>query len=512
MEKQVYLFSEGSKELKDLLGNKGANLAEMYNLGLPVPFGFTIAANVSNSYKGNSNQLDSGLQDQIKQGINSLQHYTQKNFGSTINPLLLSVRSGASVSMPGMMDTVLNIGLNDSNAIIADNKQQNNRFLLDSYRRLIMMFGNIVKGVNRELFEDELTKIKAQNGFKNDSQLTADSLLKLVNVYKQIYLNQTGENFPQNVYDQLMQTVLAVFKSWGNPRAVLYRKLNNIDNNFGTAVNVQEMVFGNLNKKSGTGVAFSRNPINGKNIVLGEYLNEAQGEDVVAGLRTPDPLSVLKQSNESAYNTIFAMLKQLELHYKDMQEIEFTIENGKLYLLQTRSGKRTDLATVTIAKDLLSENVITEQEYNNRVSKELVQSLKVQTFSEHQNLQDAYLGSGLGACPGAVSGVIAMSKQKAVEYANQNINCILVRNETNPEDLEGMVASVGILTALGGLTSHASVVARSMNKCCVVGCSDLKINLLNNSVEFNGTVLKQGDYISLDGTTGKVYKGKLDVS
>ncbi len=511
MTKYVYFFgdgrSEGKADMKNLLGGKGANLAEMSNLGIPVPPGFTITTEVCTLYYANNKNWPEGLKEQIEEAISKVEAATGKKFGDSKNPLLFSVRSGARVSMPGMMDTVLNLGLNDET--VKGLEGENARFIYDSYRRFIQMYGDVVRGVDHDLFEEAIEKAKQKAGAKNDADLTADQLKELVEEYKEIYKKGTGEDFPQDPWTQLEGSINAVFNSWNNERAIRYRQLNNIPGDWGTAVNVQTMVFGNLNDNSGTGVAFTRNPATGENVFYGEYLMRAQGEDVVAGIRTPHPIADLKEEMPEIYAELEAIYHKLEQHYRDMQDIEFTIENGKLYMLQTRSGKRTAAAAVRIAVEMVEEGLIDEKTAILRVAPEQLDQLLHPMIDP--NFKGKPITKGLPASPGAAVGRVVFTAQEAEEWAEKGEKVILVRVETSPEDIGGMASAQGILTARGGMTSHAAVVARGMGKCCVSGAGDVKVDFAKKLFKVGDTVVKEGDWISLNGTTGEVFLGQADL-
>ena len=508
MNKYVYSFNEGSKEMKSLLGGKGANLAEMTKIGLPVPFGFTISTDACNKYYQDGETISQDIIDEIFEKMQELEAVTDKQFGSNQKPLLVSVRSGAVFSMPGMMDTVLNLGLNDDtiNGLIAITG--NERFAYDSYRRFIQMFADVVIGIEKEKFDKIFDGKKEERGCKLDLDLTCEDLKEITKEYKKLYLSETGNEFPQDPKIQLIETVKAVFRSWNNDRAVLYRKLNDISSNLGTAVNVQSMVFGNTGESSGTGVAFTRNPATGENKLYGEFLINAQGEDVVAGIRTPQPISEMAEAFPEIYNNFKRIAELLEKHYKDMQDMEFTIENNKLYMLQTRNGKRTAQAAVKIAVDMEEEGLIDKQTAIMRIEPEQIDQLLHPRFDDDALESAKKLTKGLPASPGAATGKIYFTTSD-VETASLSEKVILVRQETSPEDLAGMVAAEGILTSRGGMTSHAAVVARGMGKCCVAGCKDAIVDEFSKTVTIGDIVLKEGDYISLDGSTGMVYEGKL---
>ena len=506
--KYVYDFNEGNKDMKSLLGGKGANLAEMTNIGLPVPSGFTITTEACNIFYKNNLILNDELEKEIFDHIKILENTTNKKFGDYTNPLLVSVRSGSPISMPGMMDSILNIGLND---LIVENYSKtvdNPRFIYDSYRRLISMFSEVVKKIPKSVFDNIFDEVK--NNKTLDTELTIEELKQIVNLYKETYKSYIGLEFPQNPYIQLIETVKSVFLSWNNERAITYRKLNNISNNLGTAVNVQMMVYGNINNNCGTGVAFTRNPANGENKLFGEFLMNAQGEDIVAGIRTPNSIDKLKEVSEDCYLELLNIAKKLENHYKDMQDMEFTIENGKLYMLQTRNGKRTGISAIKIAIDMIKEGILTEEEALLKVEPNLLEQLLHPTFNE-QLLKKAYIiTKGLPASPGCACGKVYFSTKKLQEAKeNGEKELILVRIETSPEDIDGMNIANGILTVRGGMTSHAAVVARGMGKCCVSGCSELIVNESDLTLTVKDKTIKEGDYISIDGTTGNVYFEKI---
>ena len=508
--KYVYLFSEGNSNMRELLGGKGANLAEMTNLGLPVPGGFTITTEACNNYYDNNEEVSDEIKKQIYDGLGKIEKLSGKVLGDKNNPLLLSVRSGARASMPGMMDTILNLGINDE--VVQTLAVKNRRFAFDSYRRFIQMYSDVVKEIPKKLFEEAIDTKKYQRGLKLDTDMDANDLEDLVKVFKGIYKEQTGEDFPQNSREQLLDSVKAVFKSWNNPRAITYRRLNDIPSNWGTAVNVQTMVFGNMGDDCGTGVAFSRNPATGENKVFGEFLMNAQGEDVVAGVRTPSEIAILKDVDEKSYNEFIGYAKKLEEHYKDMQDMEFTIEHGKLYILQTRNGKRTANAALKIAVDMEAEGLITKEEAILKVEPKQLEQLLHPNFDANKLEKAKVIAKGLPASPGAGTGKIVFSAAKAQELAAAGEKeLVLVRLETSPEDIEGMIVCNGVLTIRGGMTSHAAVVARGMGTCCIAGCGELTINENDNSfVTANGEVFREGDYISLDGSTGMVYGEKVE--
>ena len=507
--KYVYLFKEGNASMRNLLGGKGANLAEMTNLGVPVPQGFTVTTEACNKYYEDGKVIEDSIIKEIENSMKELEKETGKEFGSTTNPLLVSVRSGARVSMPGMMDTILNLGLNDISVEAMAKLTNNPRFAYDSYRRFIQMFSDVVMGIEKRLFEDKIDEIKEEKGVSFDTELDTNDLKKLVSQYKEIYRKEKGEKFPQNPKDQLIEAITAVFRSWNNPRAIVYRRLNDIPGEWGTAVNVQQMVFGNKGETSGTGVVFSRNPANGTREIYGEYLMNAQGEDVVAGIRTPLPIKKLEEQNLKIYKEFTDIVNTLENHYKDMQDMEITIEEGKLYFLQTRNGKRTAQAALKIAVDLVEEGMLTKEEAILKVEPKQLDTLLHPTFYNEDLKRAKAIAKGLPASPGAACGKIAFTAEEAKERAAKGEQVVLVRLETSPEDIEGMIASQGILTVRGGMTSHAAVVARGMGTCCVAGCGELKVNEEAKTVEVNGKVYTDNDFISIDGTTGNIYGEKI---
>ncbi|MDD7794518.1 pyruvate, phosphate dikinase [Clostridium sp. 'White wine YQ'] len=507
--KYVYLFSEGDASMKNLLGGKGANLAEMTKIGIPVPQGFTVTTEACNKYYEDGRVIAKEVIDQIEEKMNELEKISGKEFGSIDNPLLVSVRSGARASMPGMMDTILNLGLNDETVETMAKLTNNVRFAYDSYRRFIQMFSDVVMGVEKRMFEDLIDEMKEENNVHYDTELTAENLKELVKRYKALYKKEKGTDFPQEPKAQLIEAVTAVFRSWDNPRAIVYRRLNDIPSAWGTAVNVQEMVFGNKGETSGTGVAFSRNPSTGENLIYGEYLMNAQGEDVVAGIRTPRPISELNDQNAEIYTQFENIVNTLEDHYRDMQDMEFTIEEGKLYFLQTRNGKRTAQAALKIAVDLVEEGVLSKEEAILKVEPKQLDSLLHPNFDEKELKSTDAIAKGLPASPGAACGKIAFTAEEAKERAEKGEKVVLVRLETSPEDIEGMIAAEGILTVRGGMTSHAAVVARGMGTCCVAGCGALKVNEAARTVEVEGKVLTSEDWISIDGSTGNIYPTAL---
>ena len=508
--KYVYSFNEGNKDMKSLLGGKGANLAEMTKIGLPVPPGFTISTEACNDYYVSNKTIKPEIIEQIESKLAQLESELGKELGSTENPLLVSVRSGAVISMPGMMDTILNLGLNDNTVVGLAKATENERFAYDSYRRFIQMFSDVAMEVPKYKFESVLDRYKETNGFKFDTELTTDHLKAIVEEFKAIYKKEVKEDFPQEPKKQLMLAVEAVFRSWNNPRAIVYRKLNDIPNNLGTAVNVQSMVFGNMGDNSGTGVAFTRDPATGENKLLGEYLINAQGEDVVAGIRTPQKIATLENIMPDIYKQFVETADKLEKHYRDMQDIEFTIERGKLFLLQTRNGKRTAKSAINVAVDLVQEGLITKEEAIMRIEPNQLDQLLHPKFEDKSLKEAEVLAKGLPASPGAASGKIYFSAEDVVEASKDGTETILIRQETSPEDIEGMVSAQGILTARGGMTSHAAVVARGMGKCCVAGCGEIKVSEVAKTLEVGDLVLKEGDYISLDGSTGVVYLGNVN--
>ncbi len=506
--KRIYFFEEGSAKMKDLLGGKGANLAEMTRIGLPVPPGFTITTEVCREYYAAGGKFPEGLEEEIVEAMHKLEEKAGAKFGDPENPLLVSVRSGAPVSMPGMMDTILNLGLNDETVKGLAKLTNNERFAYDAYRRFIMMFSDVVRGVPRHLFEEALEKIKEKYGAKTDADVPAEGMKELAEISKKIYEDYLGEPFPQDVWKQLMMAVDAVFRSWNNERAILYRKINNIPDDMGTAVNVVKMVFGNMGNDSATGVAFTRNPSTGEKELYGEYLINAQGEDVVAGIRTPKPVKELANEIPQAYEELVRVAEILEKHYRDMQDMEFTIEKGKLYMLQTRTGKRTAAAAVKIAVDMVKEGLITKEEAVLRVTPEQLETLLHKRIDP--KAPKKVIAKGLPASPGAATGKVIFDTEEAAELGGKGEKVILVRPETTPEDLKGMVASQGILTSRGGMTSHAAVVARGMGKPAVVGCEDISIDLEKEIFTTkDGKVYKKGDIITIDGSTGEVIEGEV---
>ena len=503
--KYVYLFKEGNANMRNLLGGKGANLAQMTSLGMPVPQGFVVTTEACTRYYKDNETLAGDIRLQILKALSKTEKITGQTLGDPKNPLLLSVRSGARASMPGMMDSVLNLGINDEVAEGLAQISGNKKFAYDSYRRFIQMFSNVVKSADMSLFEEALHNAKKNAKVEKDMDLSEQQLFDLVKEYKAIYKKLFKQDFPQQPIEQLFEAVNAVFRSWNNERAIFYRKINNIPAEWGTAVNVQQMVFGNKGETSGTGVAFSRNPVNGTNEIFGEYLMNAQGEDVVSGVRTPSSMKELEQENPAVYAQLVKIFKKLENYYKDMQDIEFTIENGKLYMLQCRNGKRTAPAALKIAIDMVNEGLISKKEALLQIDPKTLDGLLHPTFNSNELKKHKPIATGLAASPGAGSGVIALTKDKVLELKKKNIKSILVRSETSPEDIEGMSASEGVLTATGGMTSHAAVVARGMGICCVAGCSALTVDAKNKCIKINGKTIKEGEEIAIDGTTGNVY-------
>ncbi|WP_456436053.1 pyruvate, phosphate dikinase [Thermovibrio ammonificans] len=525
--KMVYYFgggkAEGSADMKMLLGGKGANLAEMTNLGLPVPPGITITTEVCKDYYKLGKQFPEGMWDEVLEGLRKIEKEMGKKFGDKENPLLVSVRSGAPVSMPGMMDTILNLGLNDETVEGLAKSTNNERFAWDSYRRFIQMFGNVVMGIPHEKFEEVLEEKKREVGAKQDVDLSAEDLKDVVKRYKELVKRETGREFPQDPYEQLKMAIKAVFDSWNNPRAIKYREINKIPEDYGTAVNIVAMVFGNMGETSGTGVAFTRNPSTGENEFYGEYLKNAQGEDVVAGIRTPQPLTKAQKTSQEqtsleeefpeVYKELLKIRDILEKHYREMQDIEFTIENGRLWMLQTRTGKRTAKAAVKIAVDMVKEGLISKEEAILRVDPSLIDQLLHPMLDEEDRkrakAEGRLIAKGLPAAPGAVSGKVVFTADEAVELAEKGEKVILVRHETSPEDIHGMHAAEGILTARGGMTSHAAVVARGMGKTCIVGAESIHVDYDREEFRVGDVVVKKGEVITIDGSTGEVFHGEL---
>ena len=510
MAKWVYLFTEGNADMRNLLGGKGANLAEMTNLGLPIPQGFTVTTEACTEYYNSGKNITDEIKTQIFDALKILEEKQGKKFGDTKDPLLVSVRSGARASMPGMMDTILNLGLNDEAVEGFAAKTGNPRFAYDSYRRFIQMFSDVVMEVPKSFFEKIIDEVKEAKGVKYDTELTTDDLKELVVRFKKVYKDaMNGEEFPQEPKVQLMEAVKAVFRSWDNPRAIVYRRMNDIPGDWGTAVNVQAMVFGNMGDTSGTGVAFTRNPSTGEKGIYGEYLINAQGEDVVAGVRTPQPITQLEKDLPECYKQFMELAMKLENHYRDMQDMEFTIQEGKLYFLQTRNGKRTAPAAIKIACDLVDEGKITPEEAVLRIEAKSLDQLLHPTFDQAALKAGKVIGEALPASPGAAAGKVYFTAEEAKEAGQRGERVILVRLETSPEDIEGMHASEGILTVRGGMTSHAAVVARGMGTACVSGCGDINIDEEGKVFTLGGETIKEGDYISLDGSTGKIYLGDI---
>ena len=506
--KWVYLFSEGDADMRNLLGGKGANLAEMTKIGLPVPQGFTVTTEACIEYL-KDNKLTYEIIGQINSRMSALEEISGKKFGDKKNPLLVSVRSGARISMPGMMDTILNLGLNDETVIGLAEKTENERFAYDSYRRFIQMFGDVVQEIDKNKFENVLDEVKEREGLQIDTQLTTKHLQEIVERFKEIVVSETGKPFPQDPNVQLLMAVEAVFRSWNNPRAFVYRDMNDIPHDIGTAVNVQSMVFGNMGDDSGTGVAFTRNPATGENVLFGEFLVNAQGEDVVAGIRTPREIAELHKIMPLVFNQFKDTAELLEKHYKDMQDMEFTVEKGQLYMLQTRNGKRTAAAALKIAVDMVKEGLISKEDAVMRVEPLSLDQLLHPTFDEASQKEAVVLAKALPASPGAATGRVYFTAEEAKVAAENGEEVILVRKETSPEDIEGMYAANGILTSRGGMTSHAAVVARGMGKCCVAGCEVAKVNEEEKFFRVGDVYVREGDYISLDGTAGEVYQGSI---
>jgi len=505
--KYCYLFSEGNADMRELLGGKGANLAEMTNIGLPVPQGFTITTEACTQYYEDGRQINDEIQSQINEYIVKMEEITGKKFGDKENPLLVSVRSGARASMPGMMDTILNLGLNEDVVEVIANKSGNARWAWDCYRRFIQMYSDVVMEVGKKYFEELIDKMKAERGVTYDVELTADDLKELASQFKTEYKEKIGQDFPTDPKEQLMGAVKAVFRSWDNPRANVYRRDNDIPYSWGTAVNVQSMAFGNMGDDCGTGVAFTRDPATGEKKLMGEFLINAQGEDVVAGVRTPMPIAKMAEEFPEAFTQFQDVCKLLENHYRDMQDMEFTVENKKLYMLQTRNGKRTAQAALKIACDLVDEGMRTEQEAVAMIDPRNLDTLLHPQFDTKELKKATPMGKGLGASPGAACGKIVFTADDAVAWAEKGEKVVLVRLETSPEDITGMKASQGILTVRGGMTSHAAVVARGMGTCCVSGCGEIKMDEANKKFELAGKTFTEGDYISIDGSTGNIYDG-----
>lgn len=511
MTKYVYLFKEGNSTMRNLLGGKGANLAEMSSMGLPVPQGFTVTTEACNDYYAKKKVVSQEIVDQIKTALAATEKEEGKKFGDSSNPFLVSVRSGSRASMPGMMDTILNLGLNDISVKGLAKLTNNPRFAYDSYRRFIQMFADVVMDIEKANFEHLLEEMKKEKGVELDTDLDGNDLIELTRRFLVRYEELKGDSFPQDPEEQLISAVTAVFRSWDNPRANVYRRLNHIPYEWGTAVSVQSMVFGNMGEDSGTGVAFTRNPSDGTNELYGEYLFNAQGEDVVAGIRTPKPMSELKIENERIYNEFAAISKKLELHYRDIQDMEFTIERDKLYILQTRNGKRTAQAAIKLAIDFVNEGILTEKEALLKVDPAQLDALLHPQFNPKALKEAREIGTGLNASPGAAAGRVVFSADAAKQlHEKDGLPVILVRQETSPEDIEGMIVASGILTARGGMTSHAAVVARGMGTCCVAGAGFVHVNEKKKIFEIDGEIFKEGDWISLDGSTGKIYGQKVE--
>ena len=509
--KYVYLFTEGNASMRELLGGKGANLAEMTHIGLPVPQGFTITTEACTKYYDDGKEINDGIKGQINEYITKLEEITGKKFGDKENPLLVSVRSGARASMPGMMDTILNLGLNDEVVNTLAEKSGNYRWAWDCYRRFIQMYSDVVMEVGKKYFEELIDEMKAKRGVKLDVELTAEDLMELASQFKNEYKEKIGKDFPTDPKEQLMGAVKAVFRSWDNPRANVYRRDNDIPYSWGTAVNVQSMAFGNMGEDCGTGVAFTRDPATGEKGLFGEFLTNAQGEDVVAGVRTPMHINEMEQKFPEAFKEFVEVCKKLEEHYRDMQDMEFTVEHGKLFMLQTRNGKRTAKAALKIAVDLVKEGMRTEEEAVAMIDPRNLDTLLHPQFDENELKKNVPLGKGLGASPGAAYGKVVFTAEDAEREGNggKGDKVILVRLETSPEDITGMKASQGILTVRGGMTSHAAVVARGMGKCCVSGCGDIAMDEANKKFTLAGKTIKEGDFISIDGTTGNIYEGQI---
>ena len=509
--KYVYLFTEGNASMRELLGGKGANLAEMTHIGLPVPQGFTITTEACTKYYDDGKEINDEIKGQINEYITKLEEITGKKFGDKENPLLVSVRSGARASMPGMMDTILNLGLNDEVVNTLAEKSGNYRWAWDCYRRFIQMYSDVVMEVGKKYFEELIDEMKAKRGVKLDVELTAEDLMELASQFKNEYKEKIGKDFPTDPKEQLMGAVKAVFRSWDNPRANVYRRDNDIPYSWGTAVNVQSMAFGNMGEDCGTGVAFTRDPATGEKGLFGEFLTNAQGEDVVAGVRTPMHINEMEQKFPEAFKEFVEVCKKLEEHYRDMQDMEFTVEHGKLFMLQTRNGKRTAKAALKIAVDLVKEGMRTEEEAVAMIDPRNLDTLLHPQFDENELKKNVPLGKGLGASPGAAYGKVVFTAEDAEREGNggKGDKVILVRLETSPEDITGMKASQGILTVRGGMTSHAAVVARGMGKCCVSGCGDIAMDEANKKFTLAGKTIKEGDFISIDGTTGNIYEGQI---
>ena len=509
MKKWVYLFKEGNADMRNLLGGKGANLAEMTNIGLPVPQGFTITTEACTQYYEDGREINPEIQDQINEYIKKMEEITGKKFGDKENPLLVSVRSGARASMPGMMDTILNLGLNEDVVNVISQKSNNPRWAWDCYRRFIQMYSDVVMEVGKKYFEQLIDEMKEKKGVKQDVELDAEDLKELARQFKEEYKAKIGEDFPDDPKEQLMGAVKAVFRSWDNPRANVYRRDNDIPYSWGTAVNVQAMAFGNMGDDCGTGVAFTRDPATGAKGLFGEFLTNAQGEDVVAGVRTPMHIAEMEEKFPEAFKEFKEVCKTLENHYRDMQDMEFTVEHGKLYMLQTRNGKRTAQAALKIACDLVDEGMRSEEEAVAMIDPRNLDTLLHPQFDAKVLKESTPAGKGLGASPGAATGKVVFTAEDAVNWAEKGEKVVLVRLETSPEDITGMKASQGILTVRGGMTSHAAVVARGMGTCCVSGCGDIIMDEENKKFVLAGKTYHEGDYISIDGSTGNIYDGRI---
>ena len=507
MAKWVYMFTEGNADMRNLLGGKGANLAEMTNLGLPVPQGFTITTEACTQYYEDGRQINDEIMGQIMEAITKMEGITGKKFGDKENPLLVSVRSGARASMPGMMDTILNLGLNEDVVAVLSEKSNNPRWAWDCYRRFIQMYSDVVMEVGKKYFEELIDKMKAERGVKLDVELTADDLKELAMQFKAEYKEKIGADFPSDPKEQLVGAIKAVFRSWDNPRANVYRRDNDIPYSWGTAVNVQMMAFGNMGDDCGTGVAFTRDPATGNKGLFGEFLTNAQGEDVVAGVRTPMHIAEMEQKFPEAFAKFTEVCHTLETHYRDMQDMEFTVEHGQLYMLQTRNGKRTAQAALKIACDLVDEGMRSEEEAVAMIDPRNLDTLLHPQFDAKALKAATPMGKGLGASPGAACGKIVFTADDAVEWAERGEKVVLVRLETSPEDITGMKSAQGILTVRGGMTSHAAVVARGMGECCVSGCGDIAMDEENKKFTLAGKEFHEGDFISIDGTTGNIYDG-----
>ena len=509
--KYVYMFNEGNAKMRDLLGGKGANLCEMTKMGLPVPYGFVVTTTACLEYNKQNGELNDKIKNQIYNCIERIEKKTGKKFGDDKNPLLLSVRSGARVSMPGMMDTILNLGLNDISVETLANKTNNRRFAYDSYRKFVQMYGEVVMGIDNSEFEKLIDKKKKAVKIEKDSEFTSEDLQELIADFKTLYKKRIGEEFPTSAHVQLINAVCAVFRSWQNPRAVVYRKINNIPSDWGTAVNIQTMVFGNMGETSGTGVAFTRNPNTGAKEIYGDYLPNAQGEDLVAGIRTPMPISELKEQNPVIFKQFVDVCHLLERRFKDMQDMEFTVENGKLYILQTRNGKRTGVASLQIATDMVKEKIVNEKQALMMILPSHLENALHPTFDPKELEKYAPIAVGTPASPGCATGVIALTNQKVLDNKENGKDSILIRFETSADDIEGMHASNGVVTVRGGKTSHAAVVARGMGIPCITGCSSIEIDEKKKTVDMGDFTLREGDIVSIDATTGKIYKEKLDI-